>query len=81
MRTCFCRSSYSAAAAEGGKHKSDFGLEEKSIEAICSRSQLYDQRGVCLPEHISELHYVGPGGASTRLGKGGLCAEDSHRYK
>ncbi len=29
-----------ATAAEGGKHRQDSGLEEKSIQAIHSRSQL-----------------------------------------
>ncbi len=56
-----CLSS-SAAAAEGGRHKGDPGLEEKSIQAIYSRSQLYSQRALCLPEPLMKLQDVGPWG-------------------
>ncbi len=57
-----CRLPSSATAAEGGRHREDSGLEEKSIQAICSHSQLYSQRALCLPQPLMKLQDVGPQG-------------------
>ncbi len=38
-----CRLASYATAAEGGRHIGDPGLEEKSLQALCSRSQLDSQ--------------------------------------
>jgi hypothetical protein len=73
-----CRLPSFAAAAEGGRHRGDSGLEEKSIQTICSRSQLDSQRALCLPEPLMELQDVCPRWASTKLGLGGHFAEDCH---
>jgi hypothetical protein len=54
-----CLSS-SAAAAETGRHRGDPGLEEKTIQAIHSYSQLYSQRALCLPELLMKLHNISP---------------------
>jgi hypothetical protein len=72
-----CLSS-SAAAAEGGRHRGDLGLEEKSIKAIDSRSQLDSQRALRLPGPLMKLQDIGPWGASTKSGMGGLLAADCH---
>jgi hypothetical protein len=68
----------SATAIEGRRHRGDSGLEEKCIQAICSRSQLDAQQALCLPEPLIKLQDVGPWGASLRSGLGGLLAEDCH---
>ncbi len=58
----------SATAAEGEKHKGDSGLEENSIQAICSRSQLDSQRALCFPEPLMELQNVCPRGGLNHVG-------------
>ncbi len=58
-----CRLPSSATAAEGGRHRGDSGLEEKSIQAIYSRSQLDGQRALCLSEPLMKLQNVRPRGA------------------
>ncbi len=68
----------SATAAERGSHRGDSGLEEKSIQAICSCSQLDCQRALCLLEPLMEIQDVRPWGASTKSGLGGLLAEGCH---
>jgi hypothetical protein len=65
-------------AAEGGRHSGDSGLEEKSVQAICSRSQLDSQQALSLSEPLMKLLDVHPRGASTKLGLGRLLAEDCH---
>jgi hypothetical protein len=49
----------SATAAERGSHREDSGLEEKSVQAICSRSQLNSQRALVLPEALVKLQDIG----------------------
>ncbi len=66
----FCCLSSSAAAAEGGKHRGDSGLEEKSVQAICSRSQLNSQRALCFPKPLMELQDVRPRGGLNHIGVG-----------
>ncbi len=56
----FCHLSSFATAAEGGKHRADSGLEEKSFKAISSHSQLDSQRALCQPEPIMELQDFTP---------------------
>ncbi len=62
-----CRLPSSATAAEGGEHRGDSGLEEKSIRAICSRSQLDSQRALCLPEPLMKLQDVGAWGGLNQV--------------
>ncbi len=64
-----CLSS-STTAAEGRRHRGDSGLEEKSIQAIYSRSQLDSQRALCLPEPLMKLQDVGPQGGLNQVGVG-----------
>jgi hypothetical protein len=61
-----CLSS-STAAAERGRHRRDSGLEEKSIQAIYSRSQLDSQRALYLPEPLMKLQDVGPWGSLNQV--------------
>ncbi len=63
-----CRLSFSAAAAEEGRHRGDSGLEEKSVQAICSCSQLDSQRALCLPEPLMKLQDVRPRGDLNQVG-------------
>jgi hypothetical protein len=65
-----CCSSSSTTAAEGGRHRGDSGLDEKSIQAIYSRSQLDSQRALCLPETLMKLQDVGPWGGLNQVGVG-----------
>jgi hypothetical protein len=60
----------SAAAAEGGRHRADSGLEEKSIQTVCSRSQLDSQQALCLPEPLMELQDIRPWGGLNQVGVG-----------
>jgi hypothetical protein len=57
----FCCLSSFAIAAEKGKHSWDSGLEEKSIQAVCSRSQLDSEQALCFPEPLMKLQDVCPG--------------------
>ncbi len=57
-----CHLLTSATAAKRGSHRGNSSLEEKSIQAICARSQLDSQRAVYLPEPLMELHDVRPWG-------------------
>jgi hypothetical protein len=66
----FCHLSSSAPAAEGGKHRGDSGLEEKSIQAICSRSRLDSQQALCFPEPLMKLQDVRPWGGLNQIGVG-----------
>jgi hypothetical protein len=66
----FCRLPSSATAAEGRKHRGDSSLEEKSVQAICSRSQLDSQRALCFPEPLMELQDVRPWGGLNHVGVG-----------
>jgi hypothetical protein len=50
-----CRLPSSATAAEGGRHRGDPGLVEKSIQAIGSHSELDSQQAICLPEPLMKL--------------------------
>jgi hypothetical protein len=65
-----CRLPSSATAAEGGGHRGDSSLEEKSIQAICSRSQLDSQQALCLPEPLMKLQDVRPRGGLNQVGVG-----------
>jgi hypothetical protein len=60
----------SATAAEGGRHRGDLGLVEKSVQAVCSHSQLDSQRALCLPEPLMELQNIGPRGGLNQIGIG-----------
>ncbi len=60
----------SATAAEGGRHRGDSGLEEKSVQAICSCSQLDSERALCLPEPLMKLQDVHPRGGLNQVGVG-----------
>jgi hypothetical protein len=66
----FCRMLSSATAVEGGWHGGDSSLEEKSIQAISSRSQLDSQRALCLPEPLMKLEDVCPRGGLNQVGVG-----------
>ncbi len=65
-----CRLSSTATAAEGGRHRGDSGLEEKSVQAICSPSQLDSQRALCLPEPLMELQDICHQGGLNQVGVG-----------
>ncbi len=45
----------SAAAAEGGRHRGNSGLEEKSVQAICSHYQLDGQQALCFLDPLMKL--------------------------
>jgi hypothetical protein len=66
----FCGLPSSATAAEGGKHRGDSSLEEKSIQAICSHSQLDSQQALCFPELLMKLQDVCPQGGLNQIGVG-----------
>jgi hypothetical protein len=57
-----CNLLSSATAAEEGRHRGDSGLEEKSVQAICSRSQLNGQRALYLSEPLMKLEDICPWG-------------------
>ncbi len=61
------RLSSSAAAAEQGRHRGDPGLEEESIQAIYSCSQVDSQRALCLLEPLMKLQDIGPTGALNQV--------------
>jgi hypothetical protein len=63
-----CRLLSSAAAAERGRHRGDSSLEEKSIQAISSHSQLDSQRALCLPEPLMKLQDICPRGGLNKIG-------------
>ncbi len=65
-----CCLSSSTAAAEGGRHRGDSGLEEKSIQAIYSRSQLDSQQALCLLEPLMKLQDVSSWGGLNQVGVG-----------
>ncbi len=65
-----CRLPSSATAAEGGRHRGDSGKEEKSIQTVCSRSQLDSQRALCLPEPLMQLKDVCPQGGLNHIAIG-----------
>ncbi len=52
----------SATPAERGKDREDSGLEEKSIQADCSNSQLNSQQALCSPEPLMKIQDVRPWG-------------------
>jgi hypothetical protein len=54
----FCRLLSSATAAEGVRHRGDSRLKEKSIQAICSHSQLDSQQALCLPKPLMRLQDI-----------------------
>jgi hypothetical protein len=66
----FCHLPSSATAAEGGKHRGDSGLEKKSIQAICSGSQLDSQQALCFPEPLMKLQDIRPWGDLNQIGVG-----------
>jgi hypothetical protein len=68
----------SATAAERGRHNWDSGLEEKSIQAICSHSQLNSQQALCLLEPLKELQDICHQGGLNLVGVGRALAEDCH---
>ncbi len=63
-----CRLPSFAVAAEVGKHRGESGLEEKSVQAICSHSQLDSQRALCFSEPLMELQDVRPRGGLNHIG-------------
>jgi hypothetical protein len=62
-----CHLPSSATAADGGRHRGDSDLEEKSVQAICPRSQLDSQRALCLPEPLMKLQDVRPQGGLNQV--------------
>ncbi len=60
----------SGTAAERGRHRGDSGLVEKSIQTICSHSQLDSQRALCLPEPLMQLQDVCPWGGLNQIAIG-----------
>ncbi len=64
----FCYSPFSVTAAEWVRHREDPGLEEKSIQAICFRSQLNSQQALWLPEPFLKLHDISPLGGLHQTG-------------
>jgi hypothetical protein len=60
----------SVTAAEGGRHRGDSGVVEKSIQADCSHFQLDSQQALCLPEPLMKLQDIGPQGGLNLIGIG-----------